>query len=194
MKEPTGELLLHIERSPAERAAQDTSCDVCRITLAADDGDPSRGESGSMTKPLLPRLAAAGLLVAVALTASGCGVVDALVYKQKSAEYTDAAAFENDGDLDVPWLPADSTGIRVTQSTQADDAVIAVHSDESLDDAVCAEVPRQSAPAYVLEDTVDAYTVSAVFACGTWTVAETPDGWLGWTPNHPDEAEQSPAS
>lgn len=148
-----------------------------------------------MTKPLLPRLAAAGLLVTVALTASGCGVVDALVYKQKSAEYTDAAAFENDGDLDAPWLPADSTGIRVTQSTQADDAVIAVDSEDTLDDALCAEVPRQSTPAYVLEDTVDdVYKVSTVFACGAWSVAETPTGWLGWTPNHPDEEDQSPAS
>lgn len=194
MKEPPGELLLHVERSPAGCAAQDTTCDVCRITLAADDGDACRGESGGMRKTLLPRLAAAGLLVTVVLTASGCGVVDALVYKQKSAEYTDAAAFETDADLDARWLPADSTAIRVTQSTQADDAVIAVHSDDALDDALCVEVPRRSAPAYVLEDTVDVYTVDTIFACGAWSVAETPDGWLGWTPNHPDEVAQSPAS
>ncbi len=147
-----------------------------------------------MRNTLLPRLAAAGLLVTAMLTASGCGIVDALVYKQKSAEYPDAAAFETDADLDVPWLPADSTAIRVTQSTQADDAAIALDSDEALDDALCAEVPRQSAPAYVLDDTIDVYKVASVFACGAWSVAQTPDGWLGWTPNHPDEAAQSPTS
>lgn len=147
-----------------------------------------------MRKPLLPRLAASGLLVTVALTASGCGVVDALVYKQKSAEYTDAAAFESDGDLEAPWLPADSSRIRVTQSTQADDAALAVDSDAALDDGLCTEVPRQSAPVYVIDDTVDVYGLDTVYACGSWSVAETPTGWLGWTPNHPDELAQSPAS
>lgn len=147
-----------------------------------------------MRRTLLPSLAAAGLLAAVTLTASGCGVVDELVYKQKSAEYPDAAAFEADGDLDVPWLPADGTEIRVTRSTQADDAVLAVEGADELDPALCAEAPRQSAPAYTLDDTVDVYDIDTVFACGAWSVAKTPDGWLGWTPNHPDEAAQSPAS
>ncbi|WP_223623751.1 hypothetical protein [Microbacterium sp. EST19A] len=145
-----------------------------------------------MRNAFLPRLAAAGLLVTVGLAASGCSVVDAVVYKQKSAEYADAAAFESDGDLDAPWLAADGTAIRVTQSTQADDATVAVVSDEELPADQCVEVPRQSAPAYALDDTIDVYAVDTVFACGAWSVAKTPDGWLGWTPNHPDEAAQSP--
>ncbi|MFB4349675.1 hypothetical protein [Microbacterium sp. CR_7] len=147
-----------------------------------------------MRRNLLTSVAAVGLLASVALTASGCAVVDGLVHKQKSAEYTDAAAFAADGDLDAPWLPADGTQIRVTRSTQADDAVLAAESGEELDPAVCAEVPRQSAPAYTLDDTVDVYDLDTVFACGDWTVAKTSDGWLGWTPNHPDEAAQSPTS
>ena len=147
-----------------------------------------------MRTQLVPRLAAAGLLVTVALAASGCSVIDAVVYKQKSAEYADAAAFEADEDLDVPWLPADSSAIRVTQSTQAEDATVAVISAEALDEGLCTEVPRQSAPAYVVDDEVDVYGLDTVFACGAWSVAETPSGWLGWTPNHPDEAAQSPVS
>lgn len=147
-----------------------------------------------MRNAFLPRLAAAGLLVTIGLAACGCSVVDAVVHHQKSAEYTDAAAFETDGDLTVPWLPADATAIRVIQSTQADDATVAVVSAAGLPADQCVEVPRQSAPAYALDDTVDVYALDTVFACGEWSVAKTPDGWLGWTPNHPDEAALSPAS
>ena len=32
-----------------------------------------------------------------------------------------------------------------------------------------------------------------VFAGGTWSVVPTDAGWFGWTPNHPDEAAQSPS-
>jgi hypothetical protein len=147
-----------------------------------------------MRSSLLPRLAVAAVAVTVTVTLSGCSIVDSLVHQQKSVEFADAAALEADGDLTVPWLPEDSSAIRITQSTQSDDASVAVDSGQDLSAAECVEVPRQSAPAYSIDDTVDVYSVSSVFACGAWSVAETPDGWLGWTPNHPDEAAQSPAS
>lgn len=147
-----------------------------------------------MRKPLLRGLTVAGLVAIAGLTVSGCAVVDELVHHQKSAEHTDAAAFETDGDLDVPWLPADSTRIRSTQSTQAADATVAVDSDQPLEEGMCTEVPRLSAPAYEIDDTFDVYALDSVYACGTWSVAETPTGWLGWTPNHPDEEAQSPSS
>jgi len=173
---------------------EDTSCDVRSLTLAGDDGARVDRESGSMRRHLMPSVAAVVLLASVALTASGCAVVDGLVHKQKSAEYADADAFVADGDLDAPWLPVDSTQIRVIRSTQADDAALAAESSIELDPALCTEVPRQSAPAYTLDDAVDVYDLDTVFACGDWAVAKTPDGWLGWTPNHPDEAAQSPTS
>ncbi|MBT2484693.1 MULTISPECIES: hypothetical protein [unclassified Microbacterium] len=147
-----------------------------------------------MRKSFTSALAVTGLLAIVSLTASGCSVVDELAHHKKSSEFADAASLEADGDLEVAWLPRDSSGIRVVQSTQADDAAVAVVSEGSLPSAMCIEVPRQSAPPYVIDDTVDVYGVSSVFACGEWTVAETPTGWLGWTPNHPDEKAQSPAS
>lgn len=147
-----------------------------------------------MRKTLLPRLAAAGLLVAVGLSASGCAVIDQLAYHQKSSTFDDAAALAANGDVDIPWLPDDSTSIRLTQSTQADDAAIAVDSAEELSTALCTEVPRQSAPAYDMADTVDVYALDTVFACGAWSVAPTPTGWIGWTPNHPDEQTQSASS
>ncbi|WP_435748654.1 hypothetical protein [Microbacterium sp. PMB16] len=147
-----------------------------------------------MRNPLLPRLAAAGALVTVGLLATGCSVIDAVAHHQKSSSFADAADLASNGEVDVPWLPKDSVAIRVTQSTEADDASVAVDSAEDLSADQCKEVPRQSAPAYSIDDTVDVYGLSTVFACGAWSVAKTPSGWLGWTPNHPDEKAQSPAS
>ena len=147
-----------------------------------------------MRKNLSRGLAVAALLVTAGLTVSGCAMVDELVHHQKSGTFEDRSAFEADSDLDAPWLPSDSSEIRSTRSTQADDATVAVLSKEELSADICAEVPRQSAPAYALEDTVNVYKVSDVFACGAWSVAKTPTGWVGWTPNHPDEKAQSPAS
>lgn len=146
-----------------------------------------------MKNSLLPKFAPFVLLAAIGLTASGCSVVDEVAHDQKSAEFADTAALTADGGLTVPWLPDDSTAIRVTRSTQADDAAVAVASEADLSTSLCAEVPRLSAPAYAVDDTVDVYDHASVFACGEWSVVETPTGWLGWTPNHPDEKAQSPS-
>jgi hypothetical protein len=47
---------------------------------------------------------------------------------------------------------------------------------------------------YALKDAPAVYEMDKVFACGDWSVVRTDDGWLGWTPNAPDEAAESPAS
>lgn len=149
-----------------------------------------------MRETILPKLAVAAVLAALGLSASGCSVVDAVAHHEESAEFADVDTLRSDGDLTIPWIPADGSAIRVTQSTEADagDASVAVDSEEALSTELCTEVPRQSAPSFTIDDTVDVYGVSSVFACGEWSVAETPSGWLGWTPNHPEEKAQSPSS
>ncbi len=141
-------------------------------------------------------LAGAGALVLTAGALSGCSsLIDELAHHQRSGSYA-ALADVPAGELDAPWLPADATEIELTRTTDADasDAAVLVQSETDLDAALCAPVERQSAPAYALEGAPDVYKISDAFACGTWTVVATEDGWLGWTPGDPDETALSPAA
>lgn len=138
-------------------------------------------------------LATTGMLAFGSLLA-GCAVIDQVAYKRQSATFDTRTALADSG-VDAPWVPGDAGDIRVTRTTQPDavDAAVLLTSTQALDPEMCVEVPRQSAPSYPLEDAPDAYEADTVFACGTWSVIPSADGWFGWTPNNPGEAEQSPA-
>jgi hypothetical protein len=140
------------------------------------------------------------VLVGLALTVpavillTGCSALDDTFSRQASSEYPDASALRSDWEGDAPWVPSDATLLQLTQSTDAVDATILLTSDLDLNPDLCAEVPRQSAPTISVDDAPDVFAMETVFACGSWTVGATPSGWLGWTPGHPDEFAQSPAS
>ena len=136
-------------------------------------------------------LLALTLTAATALT--GCAAVDGLLHKEKTGEYADVTAFE-EWDGTAPWVPSDATEIRTHESTDGDVAVVLLDSDEELDPALCAEVDRQSAPAFSIDGGPNVFKTDRVFACGDWTVAASDAGWYGWTPGHPDEKEQSPVA
>jgi hypothetical protein len=131
------------------------------------------------------------LIAATALT--GCSAVSTILQKEKTGEYADVTALE-DWDGNAPWIPSDATGIRTHESTDGTVAVVLLDSDAELDAALCAEIDRQSGPAFSIEGAPNVFKTDRVFACGDWTVAPTDDGWYGWTPSDPDEKEQSPAA
>lgn len=148
-----------------------------------------------MHKRTARRAAALGVvLLPAALLATGCSVIDQVVYKQHTLSFDDAAAFAKGWKSAPDWIPADAENIDGVASTQAPDAAILMQSEEDLDPALCVAVPRQSAPIYALKDAPNVYEMDDVYACGTWSVVATEDGWFGWTPNHPEEAAASPSS
>jgi hypothetical protein len=110
----------------------------------------------------------------------------------RSSSYESAALVADRWEGEAAWIPSDAADVEIRESTTDDTAVIALASGADLDPALCGVVTRQSAPAYQIEGTPSAYDASEVYACGNWAVMPTEDGWLGWTPNHPDEAKQSP--
>lgn len=139
-------------------------------------------------------LAAPALIVAGALTLTGCSVYDGVVHKQATSTFEGVAAFDNGAEVDAGWIPADATEITVRTSTieKASDAVILLASDSALDDD-CAEVERYSAPTWTLDEAPDPYTAKTVFACGEWSVMATDTGWYGWTPNAGEERSAASA-
>lgn len=138
-----------------------------------------------------PALAASALIAVGLISLTGCSAYDSIVHKQATSTYEDAQAFGDDA-VDAEWIPQDSTEITVRTSTIEDaaDAVILLTSGSELPDD-CAEVERQSAPAWVLDDAPDPYKAKTVFACGDWSVMTTGDGWFGWTPNSDEERAAS---
>ena len=110
----------------------------------------------------------------------------------RSVSFDTAAEVEDEWTGEAAWLPSDATDIEIRESTINDTAVILATSDATLDPELCAAVPRQSAPAYHVDGGPNVYKATEAFACGAWTVMPAKDGWLGWTPGHPDEAKQSP--
>ena len=140
------------------------------------------------------RFSALFAAVPLAVVLSGCSVVDELAHKMRSVSYDTAAEVTAEWEGDAPWLPSDAIDISIRESTVNDTAVVLVTSDATLDPELCTDVPRQSAPAYQVDGAPSAYDASDAFACGAWTVMAAENGWLGWTPSHPDEEEQSPTS
>ncbi|WP_144794929.1 hypothetical protein [Microbacterium paludicola] len=138
------------------------------------------------------RLLAAGLsLLAVGL-ATGCSAVDRIAYQRETLHFDDRSGFVAGFDAAAAWLPSDGQDISVVHSTQANDALVSVQSDATLDPDLCTSVPRQSAPDYSFEGMPDVYKRDTVFACGEWSVIASDIGWIGWTPNHPEEQAASP--
>ena len=144
------------------------------------------------------RLAALALVAAAAVALPGCAVVDELVYKQRSSNFDALADTPDDSVAHAAWVPADATDIRIVESTQsdADTAAMLFTSSAALDPDLCLEVDRQSAPLYAIDGAPEIYGEhgkESVFACGTWSVVPSDDGWFGWTPNAPGEQAQSPS-
>lgn len=137
--------------------------------------------------------AALALTLIAATTLTGCSAVDTLLHKEKTGEYADVAALA-DWDGNAPWIPSDATDIRTHESTDGDVAVVLLESSTELDPTLCAEIDRESAPAFSIEEAPNVFKTDRVFVCGDWTVAPADDGWYGWTPSDPDEKEQSPAA
>ena len=128
----------------------------------------------------------------LAVVLSGCSVIDAAAHKMRSVSFDTATEVTDEWKGEATWLPSDATDIEIRESTINDTAVMLAASDATLDPELCVVVPRQSAPVYQLDGAPNVYKADEVFACGVWTVMAAEDGWLGWTPNHPDEAKQSP--
>ena len=148
--------------------------------------------------PSTPRIrTAAAVPLAAALvlvTLTGCADIQDAVQRQASGEFATRAELVQDWKKQAPWLPADAQSIITRESTITDEASLTTLSDADLDPAQCAEVERRSAPLFTLEHAPDVYKIERAFACGDWSVVATDDGWYGWTPNHPAEKAQSPAS
>lgn len=138
-------------------------------------------------------ITAIALTLTAAAALTSCTAIENLAHKEKTGEYADVTALA-DWDGDAPWVPSDATDIRTHESTDGKVAVVLLDSASELDTELCAEIDRQSAPAFSIDGAPDVYKTERVFACGDWTVASADDGWYGWTPNHPDEKAASPAA
>jgi hypothetical protein len=138
-------------------------------------------------------IATAAIAATAMLALAGCSAVDEVAHKVRSQSFDTSAALASGWKGSAPWLPTDSTSIQLRQSTVADDAVLLVKSDQELKPELCAQVTRQSAPSYEIDGAPDVYAAKKVYACGGWSVIKAGDGWLGWTPNHPDERAKSPS-
>ncbi len=137
------------------------------------------------------RISALAGISLVALT--GCSTAADLVNEVSTESFSNAVELDSAWDHSAPWLPAGATDITARWSTRDDTATLLVVSVEELDPAKCAETNRQSAPTLEIDGAPDAFSIDRVYACDDWTVAQTDNGWLGWTPNDPDEKAQSPA-
>lgn len=128
-----------------------------------------------------------------ALALTGCTSLQEAIRDESSGTYADAAALDAAWDKTAPWLPDDASGISMHQTVNGDPASLLIASDSDLDPTQCAEVDRQSAPTFTIDDAPNVFTIDTVYACGDWAVVPTDDGWYGWTPNDPDEKAASPA-
>lgn len=134
----------------------------------------------------------AALALVVSLT--GCSAASDALQREATHEFATHDELAEGWQREAPWLPADAESIVARESVTGEPASVVAVSDNDLDPAQCAEVERLSAPTISIPGAPDAYAVDHVFACGAWSVMATEDGWFGWTPNHPDERAQSPAS
>lgn len=132
------------------------------------------------------------LTASLAVGATGCSAtdgIDGLLGGFSTATYDDRAAMVA-SDRDVPaWVPTDASEItsRISTRDGAADAVIQLDSPSPLDEALCREVERRSAPSWTFEASPSAYDADEVWACGDWSVIPSGDGWFGWTPNSSEE-------
>jgi hypothetical protein len=138
------------------------------------------------------------LISALALSLSGCTAIVDFVHHEAEAHFDDATALAKGWDKAatvIAWLPDGATSIDTRESTQGDVAIMRFDSATPLDPALCAQTERRSlssfdaswAPSDVVKET-------SVWACGTWALIPTDDGWFGWTPSAPDEQAAVPAN
>ncbi|QCR18443.1 hypothetical protein [Agrococcus sp. SGAir0287] len=130
------------------------------------------------TKPALALSAAAAAVVLLA----GCSSLMDPLHGVHTEAFVDRAAAE-DGWVGVPmpsWIPEDSTEIRTTATTNEQNAVIAVTSDEQP--IGCEPAPRVSLPFDGRYGGIDdgEGLPEEVLRCGAYEVAPTADGWIGW--------------
>ncbi len=137
-------------------------------------------------------LLAAALLIALPLTLTGCGVVDAL-HKQSTGDvasvtqlhraWTNPAAEPN-------WIPTNATRIRFIAGTAGakgtDPATVRVDTSSALP-ADCTEVPRRSLDSFG-PDWAPAEFPDTIDVCGDWAVMPVDGGYFAWTPLAPGEA------
>ncbi len=155
---------------------------------------PGNDDGVMKTTRASTRVFVIGVITAfVASALPACSAMDEVAHKVRSEHFTSTKQLAAKWDGTATWVPTDGTDIRVRESTVARDAVILVTSEAALDPVLCPVVDRQSAPEYNIDGAPDAYTAKNVYACGAWSVIRAKGGWLGWTPNHPHEQEQSPA-
>ena len=143
-----------------------------------------------MKKSLLFPTLALGLVSIATLT--GCSVVDEL-RNEAATDFATTADLNEDWSKDADWVPAGSTDIRTRYSTVSNTAILRATTASPLDPELCVEIDRQSGPAFEQDWSGDAFVDNA-WACDNWTVVATDDGWYGWTPNYPEEQEQSPST
>ena len=135
----------------------------------------------------------AALAAASALALSGCSAAADLIAGRSSMRFETQPDLDQGWHHDASWVPADATSIRLLTADDTGEAVLRATSATPLDPAICAETPRESAPTFEQEQAPDVYSVDTVWACGSWSVIPTADGWFGWTPNDLDEEAASPA-
>jgi uncharacterized protein YceK len=143
-------------------------------------------EARDMKKTLL-------LIPVVVLSLSGCSAVADLIHSESEEHYENSAALFESSTLtaeQAAWLPSDASDITLRHSTKGDTAVIGFASDSEL--AGCASTDRLSLPAYAVEwgpDDEAIVKMTTVQSCGDWVFVPTAEGWFGWTPSAPGEAE-----
>lgn len=132
---------------------------------------------------VVPALA---LAAASVITLSGCSVME-FVRQESTAHYNTRVELMTTWSKTAPWLPTDAFAIDVRESTSGEQAMLRAASAQELDPLKCVQTERLSAPVFNADWAPDPY-VDQIFVCGVWAVMETPEGWYGWTPIHPDEA------
>ncbi|QNO36542.1 hypothetical protein H4J02_08415 [Protaetiibacter sp. SSC-01] len=146
-----------------------------------------------MMKNRRPAAFALAAVIPAAVLLSGCSIVDEVLYQERSVEFASAADLTTEWAGSAPWVPDDAADIRIREKTDGEVVTILLTSDSKLDESLCAEVERRSAPAFAVEGAPDVFKADDVWACGDWAVVPSDGGWFAWTPNHPDELAASPS-
>ena len=135
------------------------------------------------------RVTSVALLALAVGSLSGCAIVDEAFHKQQSSSFGSAQDAPADSVAhNRGYRPMRATSASSKrQSRRPETSSILFTSGSALDPSICRDVPRLSAPSYAIEGAPDVLAADTVFACGDWSVVPSETGWLGWTPNHPDE-------
>lgn len=131
-------------------------------------------------------LVASLLLVLAAVPLAGCSTVSDVLHHEASYEFDSTAALAAGWNGSAPWVPSDSSDIRIRESAAGSPSMIRLASAAVLSSS-CVQQKRLSAPAFDVSWAPNAY-VENVWVCGDWDVIPTNDGYFGWTPIAPGES------